>query len=204
MYDVTHGNIWLERYRKAVSERPKNCDKTRAELCAAGYGPDREAIQHIDNYQLWIYVGSQGALAQLAVVETDEELRAQYRAGLAANVRNVLPAIEAYKKFDNQDTKVFGNANWREIYSTWFPQATQADAQRLSETGDKAKLGGRKHYEAQYMRNPLAAAAIVALAGGCTGREAIERAICHYDYAKLHMAELFFAECAYYALPAGK
>ena len=34
------------------------------------------------------------------------------------------------------------------------------------------------------------------------GREAIEQAIRHYDYSKLNMAELFFAECAYYALPA--
>ena len=51
------------------------------------------------------------------------------------------------------------------------------------------------------MRNPLAAAAIVALAGDATHSEAVERAICHYDYSKLHMAEFFLAECACYALP---
>jgi hypothetical protein len=51
------------------------------------------------------------------------------------------------------------------------------------------------------MRNPLAAAAVVALAGGGLGREEIAGAVAHYDYAKLNMAELLFAECAYYALP---
>ena len=54
------------------------------------------------------------------------------------------------------------------------------------------------------MRNPLAGAAIVALAGDGAGREVIERAIRHYDYSKLNMAEFFFAECAFYALPPGK
>ena len=107
--------------------------------------------------------------------------------------------IESYKQFDNNDTKVFGHADWRAVYSTWFPQRTQDDARRLSETGDKAKRGGRKSYEARYMRNPLAAAAIIALAGDAAGRDAVEQAICHYDYAKLNTAEFFFAEYAYYA-----
>lgn len=201
MYDVTRDGVWLERYRKALVERPANCDKTRVQICAAGYGPDREAIKGIDDYQQWIYVGSQGSLAQLVAMETDESLRTQYRAGLAINARQSLAAIEAHKAFDNNDTKVFGNANWRAVYSTWFPQPTQAEAQRLSGIADKSKRGERKHYEARYMRNSLAAAAIIALAGDGTGRDVVERAIRHYDYSKLHMSEFFFAEFAYYALP---
>jgi len=46
-----------------------------------------------------------------------------------------------------------------------------------------------------------AGAAIVALAGGDSKRDLIEGALCHYDYATLNMAEFFFAECAYYAVP---
>ena len=46
----------------------------------------------------------------------------------------------------------------------------------------------------------IAAAAIVALGGGEAERTAVEAALRHYDYAKLNMAEFFFAECAYYAL----
>ena len=200
MYDVTQDRVWLERYRKALAGRPAKGDLTRAQICAAGYGPDREEIKNIDDYQLWIYVGSQGSLAKLAALESDEAVRTQYRAGLVANAKNALASIEAYQAFDNADTKVFGNANWRECYTNWFPQTTQAEAAKLSETGDKAKLGGRKHYEAKYMRNPLAAAAIIALSGDRAGRDAVERAIRHYDYSKLHMSEFFFAECAYYAL----
>lgn len=201
MFDMTQDQTWLTRYRKALTERPPNCEKTRAEICAAGYIPDREAIKNLDDTQLWIYVGSQGSLAKLAALETDTALKAQYQAGLKLNAANALAAIDAYTKFDNNDKQVFGNADWRAGYSTWFPQPTQVDAQKLAQTGDPAKLGGRKNYESRNMRNPLAAAVIVALAGKSPNRETIERALCHYDYAKLHMSAFFFAECAFYELP---
>lgn len=201
MADVTGDEAWLQRYRAALAEKPEKSDKTRAEICALGYPMDRGAIANIDVYQLWIYVGSQGALAELAAMEKDEPTRKCYRAGLLANATNALPSIAAHRTFDNADDKVFGNARWREAYTEWFPQKTQADAKRLSETGNKAVLGARKSYEARFMRNPLAAAAVVALAGDGRGREDVLRAVAHYDYSRINMAELFFAECAYYALP---
>jgi hypothetical protein len=204
MHDVTGDAAWLSRYRKALLERPANSDRTRVEICAAGYAHDREEIKRLDEYSLWIYVGSQAALADLAAREKDEAVRTQYRAGLSLNARNALRGVEEHKQFDNGDTKVFGHARWREVYSTWFPQATQEDAKRLSETGDRSKAGPRKSYEARYMRNPLAAAAIAAAAREETGRDAVERAIRHYDYSKLNMSEFFFAECAYYALAPAK
>ncbi|MCY2976745.1 MAG: hypothetical protein NTW52_18970 [Planctomycetota bacterium] len=204
MHDVTHNQIWIERYQKALAERPTNSNLTRAEICAAGYPGDRESIKRLDEYALWIYVGSQASLAKLVAIESDESTREKYRSGLAINATNALVAMEVYAKFDNNDTQAFGHSNWRKGYATWFPQATQAEAKKLSEIGDKGILGGRKNYEARYMRNPLAAAAVVALSGGGTGRNAIERTIQHYDYSKLNMSEFFFAECAYYALPAIK
>jgi hypothetical protein len=205
MYDVTSDKIWLERYRKALSERPVKSDKTRIQICSEGYSPDREVTKGFEDWGLWCYVGVQGSLAQLIKMETDKSLVSQYQQGLDVNVKNSLVSIEAYKMFDNNDTKVFGHARWREGYTVWFPQATQADAKKLAdESGDKTKLGNRKSYECFYMRNPLAAAAIIALAGDGRGREAIERAICHYDYSKINMSEFFFAECAYYALPFKK
>lgn len=201
MHDVTQDPIWLTRYQKALAERPANCEKTRAEICAAGYIPDREAIKNLDESQLWIYVGCQGSLAKLVALETDATLKAQYQAGLKTNAAGALAAIGAYTKFDNNDKQVFGNGDWRSGYSTWFPQATQADAQKLAQTGDPVKLGGRKNYESRYVRNPLAAAAIVAFAGDSSHRETIERVLCHYDYERLNMSAFFFAECAYYELP---
>jgi hypothetical protein len=204
MHEVTQDNVWLDRYRKALAARSAKSEKTRLEICAAGYLPDREEIKLLDDHQMWIYVGCQGSLAKLVAMEPDEKLRTAYQAGLDINTKNALAAIGAHTQFDNQDTQVFGQANWRAAYPLWFPQKTQADARKQAETGDKTKLGGRKNYEARFMRNPLAAAAIVALAGDGTGRETIERAIRHYDYSKICMSELFFAECAFYALPPVK
>lgn len=199
MEDVVGDGIWLGRYREAAAERPQGSEKTRAEICAEGYARDREAIARIDESQLWIYVGSQGSLAKLAALETDPALRERYRAGLDANARNARAAMSACKNFDNLDAKVFGDLHWREAFPTWRPQATQAEAEALSRESDKSKRGERKHYESKFMRNPLAAAAVVALAGGEEAREAIESTIRHYDYAKLYRSEFFLAECAYYA-----
>ena len=199
MYDVTHDAIWLDRYQKATARRPKGSEKTRAEICAAGYGSDHKVISNLDDHALWIYVGSQGSLAKLVTMETDETLRAQFRAGLIVNATNALAAIGAYKEFDNNDTKLFGDANWRSVFIPWHPQKTQVEAEQLSKIADKTKRGERKNYESKYMRNPLAGGAIVALAGDSSGRDMVERTIRHYDYSKLYRSEFFFAECAYYA-----
>lgn len=204
MYEVTHDGVWLDRYQNALAGRPEACDQLRAEICAAGYGLDRNAIKGIDAQQLWIYVGCQGSLAKLAELENDDSIRAQYRAGLAIDVKNALAVIEEYRQFDNNDTKMFGDADWRACYPNWYPQKTQDDAVRIFESGDKEKLGERRDYEARYMRNPLAAAAIIALGGDGTGRKAVESAICHYDYSKIYLSQFFFAECAYYTLPDGR
>ena len=201
-YEMTKDPVWLERYRKALAERPAGSKKTRVEICAAGYEPDGKSIPHIGEFQLWIYVGSQASLAKLVSIETDEALRAQFRAGLVVNARTALPSIEACKNFDNNDRKLFGNTDWRAVYSKWQPQKTQAEAEALSRIHDPAKQGDRKYYESKFMRNPLAGAAIVALAGeAALGREAIDRALRHYDYSKLNRSEFFFAECAYFAMP---
>lgn len=202
MYDVTREEVWLARYRRALEERSPKSGKTRLEICAAGYPEDREQIKNIDRGQLWIYVSSQGSLAVLANLETEPTVQAQYRAGLTVNAQGALAVIGAYASFDNTDTKVFGHANWREGYPGWFPQKTQAEAEQLASTGDRKVLGARKGYEQERMRNPLAAAAIISLGGYQTGYPMVRQAICHYDYGRLNMAEFFFAECAYEALPA--
>ena len=202
MHDITREPVWLDRYHKALGEKPASSDMTRAEICAEGCAHDREAIKNLDENSLWIYVGSQASLAKLIAIESDESLRAKYRVGLAINAKSALVSIEAHTQFDNRNKDVFGHADWRKGYPKWFPQHTQADAQKLSEMGDKAVLGKRKYYESRFMRNPLAAAAIIALAGGEAARAAVERAIRHYDYAKINLSQFFFAECAYYSLPA--
>ncbi len=203
-YEMTGDAAWLERYRKALAEKPARSAETRQEVCALGCPRDLEFIPHIEKGQLWIYVGSQAGLAHLAAVETDPAVKEAYLKGLAVNAQFALPAVATYVQFDNADQKAFGSADWRAVYTTWFPQTTQAEAKRLSETGDMKKRGPRKNYESTWMRNPLAAAAVVALSGGEEGRSAVLKAIGHYDYARLNMAEFFFAEVAYYAMPETK
>lgn len=201
MHDVAGDTVWLNRYRTALGERSPKTGKTRLETCAEGYPHDHDQIKNIDRGLLWIYVSSQGGLAELVKMETDKAVRAQYRAGLVINARGALAVIGTYRTFDNRDTKVFGHARWREGYPAWFPQKTQADAEKMASTRDRKVLGERKSYEASRMRNPLAAAALIALAGYRDGFDSVRQAVCHYDYAKLNMAEFSFAECAYYALP---
>ena len=108
MYDVTGDSAWLDRYQKAMNERCEKTGKTRLQICEEGYPYDREQIKNIDRALLWIYVSSQGALAWLANSETDENIRTQFRSGLEANARGALAVIDAYKSFDNNDTRVFG------------------------------------------------------------------------------------------------
>ena len=200
MHELTSDPVWLQRYQRALAECPKGSEKTRLEMCAAGYALDQAEIKGIAEYQQWIYVGCQASLAELIRLEPDEAIREKYRIGLDLNAAASLKSVEACQTFDNADTKVFGDADWRGVYSTWFPQPTQAEAQRLSGIYDKTKRGTRKHYESSFMRNPLAAAAIVALAGDGRGRQEIERALRQYDYSKLNLSVFFFAECAFYAL----
>lgn len=200
-HEITGDRIWLERYRQALAEKPAKSMETRQEICALGCPRDLTFIPTLQKGQFWIYVGSQAGLAKLAATETEAAAKAAFLEGLAVNARFALPAVETHPQFDNDDQKVFGSADWRNVYTTWFPQPTQAEAKRLSEIVDYKKRGPRKAYESAWMRNPLAAAAVVALAGDEAGRPSVLKAVSHYDYAKLNMAEFFFAEVAYYALP---
>jgi hypothetical protein len=211
MYEITKKDIWNERYKTALFEYPRGSieqpsasDKTRLEICASGYRIDSLIFtgRNIDKSQQWIYVKNQASLAQLVLLEKDKTIRAFYQTGLTKNAKNALGIIEDYKRFDNDDTKKFGHANWREGFPIWLPQKTQADAENLLKKGDTEKLGERRDYEKSFMTNPLAAAAITALAGDKANRESIERVICHYDFSKLNLSEFFFAEVAYYSLTA--
>ena len=203
-YEMTGDAVWLERYRQALAAKPAKSAETRQEICALGCPRDLPFIPQIDKGKFWIYVGSQAGLAWLASVEVDPVVKAAYRQGLVVNAQYALPAVETHAQFDNANQGVFGSADWRSVYTTWFPQPTQVEAERLAKIVDTKKRGPRKGYESSSMRNPLAAAAIVALSGDPAGRPAVLKAVSHYDYAKLNMAEFFFAECAYYALREDK
>lgn len=210
MHELFQEPVWLDQYQTALFEHPRGSieqpsgsAKTRLDICADGYLSDSIVFNNsnFDKRQLWIYVKNQATLAHLIVIENNEKIKKFYRTGLKKNAENALNVIGEYKKFDNNDAKTFGHANWREGYSTWFLQKTQEDAEKLARTGNKEKLGTRKDYERTFMTNPLAAAAIIALAGDTANSGIIEQVISHYDYSRLNISEFFFAEVAYYSLP---
>jgi hypothetical protein len=141
LHEMTGDALWLGEYQKALAAHPGGSDKTRLEICAEGFAVDHEAIKGIDDHQLWIYVGSQRSLQQLVVMEEDEEIRRHYRAGLNQNAVAAFASVGKYREFDNNDTQHFGHTHWREGYTTWFPQPTQADAEKLAKVpGDVMKL----------------------------------------------------------------
>ncbi len=202
MYDVTGEHEWLDRYQKACTEEQSGTGKTRLAICAEGYAADIPRLKNLEPGLLWIYVGAQGALVKLAEMEKDESICAYYRTGLTHNAERVSRFIDAYRRFDNQNTLPFAYANWRAGY-TWEPQKTQGDAGRVAASGNKKILGNRKGYERSSVTAPLSATTIAALGGGGpSGRDLILQAICHYDYTKINLCEFFLAECAYYALPS--
>jgi endo-1,4-beta-xylanase len=203
-HEITGEAVWLERYRKALDEKPAKSAETRREICALGCPRDLPFIPTLDKGQFWIYVGTQAGLARLAAEEDEPTTTAAYRQGLAVNARFAQVAVGTCVQFDNADQKAFGSADWRKVYTEWFPQPTQKEAERLAAIVDYKKRGPRKGYESSLMRHPLAAAAVIALAGEPTDRPAVLKAIGHYDYSRLNMAEFFFGEVAYYALPEKK
>jgi hypothetical protein len=200
-YEMTGEAVWLERYRQALAEKPPGSAETRREICALGCPRDLGFIPTLQKGQFWIYVGTQAGLARLAAAETDAAAKAAYRKGLEVTAQFALSSVDTHAMFDNGDQGFFGTADWRVANATWFPQPTQKEAERLAKIVDYKKRGPRKNYEATWMRHPLAAAAVVALARDASARPQVLKAIRHYDYAKLNMAEFFFAEVAYYALP---
>lgn len=200
MYKITLDKDWLQRYYIAMKELPLGSKKTRAEICAEGISYDVKMWGDRRDY-LWIYVMKQAALVELARLENDESMKSKFIAGINANKEFVREFVEDFTQFDNDDNKVFGNTEWRECYPTWYPQLRLEEAIAVSKIGDREKIGLRKKYERTFMTNPLAAASIIALAGDEDHCGLLEKVITHFDYSKLNLAEFFYAEFAYYAMP---
>ena len=201
MHEITQDKTWSNKYHMALNEKPEGSERTRAEICSEGIKYEREFWKERKSMSyLWIYVKNQASLTELFKLEENEAIKTFYYQGLNSNREFVIQVIKDYNKFDNEDNKVFGSKNWRECYPYWYPQFNKQEAIEISGMKDEGKVGERRAYERNYMSTPLAAAAIVALAGDNEDCKIIEQAICHYDYSKLYLSEFFFAEVAYYAL----
>lgn len=199
MYELTGNVDWLNWYKRAASEVPKGGIKTRSEVCAEGIPYDLAFWKgRKNNSYLWIYVMKQASLVELASLEKEASIKAKYKEGIKKNREFVLEVAKGYTKFDNKDSTIFGNTDWRACYTEWFPQFTIVEAIAVSKLRNDAKAGLRKNYERDYMTTPLAAASILALAENPEDCKLIDEVVSHYDYSKLFLSEFFYAEFAYY------
>ena len=205
VYEMTGDAVWAERYKIACNENTiKNL--TRMQICERGIAFDMEWYKWSRDktwpFWTWIYVEAQATLKMLAEMEQDPERRARFHAGLKANASDALLDVQGYKNFDNLDTKVFGEKNWRAVYPYWLPQKTRAEALKLSQQRDRQAGGERCDYEKRLVGAPLAAAAIVAFGGDTAHQELVEKAIRHYNFDAMYISRFLYSEIAYYALPS--
>ncbi|MBL8992328.1 MAG: hypothetical protein JNM63_03255 [Spirochaetia bacterium] len=203
---LTKDAKWGEKYRKALREKPKGSELDRKTICSKSCLHDLGHIPDIRT-QMWIVAGAQGSLAELIRLEEDPETRKAFLEGLDKNSSVAAEGLALYREFPKEDTTPFRLQNWREAFPKWEAQPTQKDGQRfaekqlqeLDELDFSAGLKPRRWTEQHFMRQPLAAALMVALGGKVNAHQAEwENALSFYDYSKLHTSAFFFAECAYY------
>ena len=199
---------WQTAYDEAVLAVPKDSDRSAIEICAEGFPADSPRMKGLDTGgQLWIFIGAQGSLRELADAESDPARRALYHKGLAAGASQAAKTLDTFRAFDNQaDNDSFPLHGWRELLNPlWEPQRTVRDTERLDRL-QRPLSGPRRRYEHQYVQTPLASSLMIALSGDrdiiARSRPIMEAAFCHYDWSRLNMSFFFFAECAYCSLPA--
>ena len=199
MFEITSDESWLNWYHRALNQKPEGAEMTRAEICSEGiqYDVKRMGLSEKGTY-LWICVAKQAALAELSKLEKDESIRSYFSKGLNRNREFVMKFANNFSEFDNHDSKVFGNTNWRECYPYWHPQFTLEDAISVAGMRENEKIGRRKAYEREFATTPLAAASIIALAEQPNDFKLIEKVVSHYDYSKLYLSEFLYAEYAFY------
>ena len=98
-------------------------------------------------------------------------------------------------KYSNKAERPFRYANWRDGYN-WRPQKTQKEAVAVALSPKREVLGDRKDHERNFMANPLAAAAICAMADRNRFRNEVLATLRHYDYSTPNISEFFHAAIA--------
>ncbi len=201
--EISDSQYWLERYHKFLYEKPGEGIRTRLEVCRDGF-----ALHMVEspglNGQFWINLGAQAALRELCLLENDPYILSDYRHGLYINGITVLPILNRYKSYSNNDTSLF-DMDWRCLEKFWMPHKTIAETLAIS---DKQRafwykeVVPRRHIEHSILAQVLYANWIAQLSGNSiiTARadEALEAAVKYVDWATLHVPCAYVAECAWY------
>ena len=173
-------------------------DRLKRETISAvesGGEVDHKAFKACFGGGVWIYVSSAQALARLIALETDAADRGRMARGLLRYAERVAPIMGLRTKYSNKAERPFRYANWRAGYD-WRPQKTQKEAVAVALSPKREVLGDRKDHERNFMANPLAAAAICAIADRNRFRNEVLATLRHYDYSTPNISEFFHAAIA--------
>lgn len=197
---------WQTAYEAALRTQPQGAKKSAIEICAKGYPSDIPQMKGLDTGgPLWIFIGAQASLRELADNETNAANRLLYQKGLTAGAIQAAKTLDTFHEFDNRADNSFPLHEWRtRLNPLWQEQKSAEDTERLDKV-QRPMSGPRRTYEHKYVQIPLASALMIALSGDreiiARFRPTMEAAFGHYDWRCLNMFFFFFAECAYYALP---
>ena len=178
---------WGDLYSAVKTERLHEIE--------AGGAIDEKILKACYGNCVWIYLSSAQALALLIKMEENPSDREKMKRGLSAYADRVAYLMKDRVKYENTVERPFRYANWRNGYA-WRIQKTQKEAEAVAYSGKPEILGGRKDYERSGMANPLAAAAICALAGDAKFRAEILATLNHFDYSTPNISEFFHAAVA--------
>jgi hypothetical protein len=137
-------------------------------------------------------------------MEEEPALKADYATGLRASAVLAAECLPLAEKFDRAKPSVFSQDGRTAMMPLWKPHTTEQEAVDLAIAQLKAfgKISPRRHSEANFIREPSAAAWIVSL---CPDKEvvkthlpAIERLLRRYDYASLYYSTFFWVESVWW------
>ena len=178
---------WGEQYRSIKTDCISEIE--------AGGEVDSKCFKSCFGDGVWIYVASVQMLAKLIESEDNASDRERMRKGLSHYAERVAPQMKLCSNYDNEKVRPFKYANWREGYN-WRPQKTQKEAESVAYSPKREVLGDRKEHERKFMANPLAAAAVCALADRDRYHDTILATLRHYDYDTPNISEFFHAAIA--------
>ena len=202
LHGITGDAKWDRMYREALAERGGKENRSRLEVCEHGM------VFEYARYHTWTSCTCVGAVRALWEMEKEEAVRAAYARGLQASADLAFKSLPMAQQFDNADASHF-EMDWRKsMLPLWKPQQTEKDAEDLAHEQLRAfmKASPRRGKETEFVREPTAAAWVVALAPDAAvlkQRAAdVERVIARYDYTKLYYSTFFWVEAAWWRLQA--
>ena len=189
---------WQTAYETALRTQPQGANKSAIKICAEGYPSDITQMKGLDaGGPLWIFIGAQASLRELADNETNVANRLLYQKGLTAGAIQAAKTLDTFHEFDNRSDNSFPLHEWRtRLNPLWLEQKSAEDTERLDKV-QRPLSGPRRSYEHKYVQIPLASALMIALSGDpetiMRFRPTMETAFRHYDWSRLDMSFFFFA-----------